>query len=302
MRDRRNRVATVFGGTGFLGRRIARKFTDDGWTVRVAVRHPARVNGDDRVEGIEADLHDDASVAAATEGAHSVVNAVSLYVEKGGDEPTFRSVHEEGAARVARHAARNGASHMIHISGVGADSRSTSRFIAARGRGEERVRAEFADATIVRPSVMFSNDDGLLNSLAKIMIRSPVFPLIGGSTRLQPVAADDVANAVLRMAGRHDVPGTTYELGGQETATMRQIVEWLRQTLAIRCAILPIPLPFALLIARFAEMLSDPPLTVAQVQLLRHDNIVSADAQGFDRLCIQSASFREGVPAFFCSG
>ena len=291
-------TVTVFGGTGFLGRRIVDHVAGGGGAVRVAVRHPEGLGRRDNITGVRADVLDEASVAAAVAGASAVVNAVSLYVEKGGAAPGFRDVHEGGAARVARLAANSDVERVVHISGIGADSGSPSRFISARGRGEEQVRAAFPGAMIVRPSVMFGGDDRFFNSLADILARSPVFPLIGGGTRLQPVAADDVAALVARALDRDDGRGETFELGGPDILTMREVIEWLRDVLHLRRAIVPVPLPVARLQARLLELLPSPPLTVSQVELLAADNVARAGAPGFDRLGLQPTSFRQVVPAY----
>lgn len=291
-------TVTVFGGTGFLGRRIVDRLAGGGATVRAAVRHPEGLGRRANVTGVRADVLDEASVAAAVAGASAVVNAVSLYVEKGGAAPGFHGVHVDGAARVARLAAHGGVERLVHISGIGADAGSPSRFIGARGRGEEQVRAAFPGATIVRPGVMFGSDDRFFNSLADILSRSPVFPLIGGGTRLQPVAADDVAALVARALDRDAGRGETFELGGPDIVTMHEIVAWLRDVLQLRRAIVPVPLPVARLQARLLELLPSPPLTVAQVELLSRDNVASARAPGFDRLGLQPTSFREAVPAY----
>lgn len=290
-------TATVFGGTGFLGGGIARQLSQDGWRVRVAVRRPERLARQDNVVGMHADVRDEESVAAAVKGASVVVNAVSLYLESPRNGLTFHAVHEDGAARVARNAANNGADRLIHISGIGADAASPSRFIGARGRGEERVLTEFGAATIVRPSVMFAENGGFLGSLAGILRCAPVFPLIGGGTRLQPVCADDVAELIGCAVERKEGDGETFELGGPEVLTMREIVGRLLEASGLRRAILPVPIPVALLQAHLLELLPSPPLTVAQVELLRGDNVANADAPGFERFGIQPASIDPFIAA-----
>jgi uncharacterized protein YbjT (DUF2867 family) len=210
---------TVFGGTGFLGRRIVARLVSDGTTVRVAVRRPERLHvgaphdGLQRVHPFPADIRNEGSVIAAVCGVEAVVNAVSAYVETR-DVP-YSAVHVHGAANVAGVCARENVSRLVHLSGIGADSASRSGYIRARGEGELAVKQAFPGATIIRSSVMFARDDAFLNSLARIVRLSPIVPLIGGgSTKLQPVLADDVAEAVCRSLSDPVAPAKTYELGG----------------------------------------------------------------------------------------
>jgi uncharacterized protein YbjT (DUF2867 family) len=203
-------TVVVFGGAGFLGRRLVDRLTAEGMTVRVAVRHPdpARIElraiGFDQVTVVTADVRDQASVAAAIAEADAVINAVSAYVEKGG--VTFEAVHVRGAENVAREAVAAGVARLVLVSGIGADPDSSSPYIRARGRGELMVRQPFPGATIVRPSVMFGPGDALFGRLAALARLLPILPLIGGGhTRLQPIFVEDVAEAITNILSD---PGT----------------------------------------------------------------------------------------------
>ena len=187
------RTVTVFGGTGFLGRRIVRHLRFREFSVRIASRHPDRGHrlfgpDDPQLQSVEADVHDERSVADALAGAYGVANAVSLYLERG--QETFHSVHVESAQRVAAQAHRAGVERFVHISGIGADAASQSRYIRKRGEGELVVRAAFRDAIVIRPAVMFGPDDAFLTSRLKLLRRRPIYPMFGlGLTRLQPAYA-----------------------------------------------------------------------------------------------------------------
>jgi uncharacterized protein YbjT (DUF2867 family) len=162
------RTVTVFGGTGFLGRRVARHLRKSGFSIRIASRHPNRGHelfgvDDPQLQSVAANIHDERSVADALVGAYGVVNAVSLYVEHG--QETFQSVHVESAERVAAQARRAGVKRLVHVSGIGSDAESSSLYIRKRGEGELAVRAAFADAAIIRPAVMFGPDDGFLTTI-----------------------------------------------------------------------------------------------------------------------------------------
>jgi uncharacterized protein YbjT (DUF2867 family) len=284
-------LVTVFGGTGFLGRRIVERLMRGGATVRVAVRHPewVKVDSDLRNAGATtamwADVRDPLSVAAAIAGAESVVNAVSAYVEKG--STTYAAVHEHGAANIARECQRQGVGRLVHISGIGADPAAPSTYIRARGRGEKIVRDALSAAVILRPSVMFGPDDAFLNALAGIVRSTPVIPLIGGGrTLMQPIHVLDVAEAVSKCLDDPDASGRIYELGGPETHSLRNIIEMIIARLGVRRSFVPIPFALAHPMARLFELLPKTPLTVAQVDLLKADSIPSPLLPGIDDLTI----------------
>src|SRR5437870_8057444 len=212
------RTVAVFGGTGFLGRRVVRHLRKHRFSVRIASRHPDREHrqfgpDDPHLQSVEANIHDERSVADALAGGYGVVNAVSLYVEHG--QQTFHSVHVESAQRVAAQAHRAGVERLVHVSGIGADAASPSRYIRKRGEGELAVRAAFADALFVRPAVMFGPDDALLTTVLKLLRQLPIYPMFGrGRTRLQPAYVEDVAEAVARVMLRAETHSKFFEFGG----------------------------------------------------------------------------------------
>jgi len=293
------RWVTVFGGTGFLGRHILKRLNGDGIAVRIAVRHPQRApdaaaSGTGPIASIEADVRDETAVAKAVAGADAVVNAVSAYVERG--DVTYKSVHELGASNVAKACKQQGVHRLIHISGIGADAASHSKYIAARGRGDLAVQQAFPGVVIFRPSVMFGRDDAFLNAVAKIVRLTPIIPLVGGGlTRLQPVHVDDVAEAALHVLQTPDSAGKTYELCGPETHTLRQIVEMVASRLGRRRLYISIPLDLADSLARFLERLPVAPLTVAQVDLLREDNVLTRGVPGLSDLGIVPRRIKDSI-------
>lgn len=279
---------TVFGGTGFLGRAVVRRLAAAGTPVRVAARHPAAPappEGGGAGEPTMADVRDEGAVARAVAGAAGVVNAVGLYLERGG--ATFDAVHVEGAARVARLAREAGVERLVHVSGIGADPRSRSRYVAARGRGEARVREQYPGAVILRPSVLFGPGDAFLRTLASVT-RLPAVPLFGdGGTRLQPVHVDDVAAAVARALEEPGTAGRTYELGGARVHSYRAIVAAVLAHHRRRRPLLPVPFAAWRLLAALASVLPAPPLTRDQVALMEVDSVVGTDAGTFADLGIE---------------
>src|SRR5882724_5493432 len=294
---------SVFGGTGFFGRRLVQRLVAEGARVRVAVRHSERARSIldaadlDRVTILRADVRDQAAVAAAVAGADAVVNAVSAYVEKGG--VTFEAIHEKGAEMIAREAAAAGVGRLVLLSGIGADPESRSPYIRARGRGELVVQQAFPGATIVRPGAMFGPGDALFGTLADLARLLPVLPLIGGGrTRLQPVYVEDVAEAIARMAADPGTAGRTYELAGPAVYTMRELVEITLRLIGRRRLLVPVPFAVATVQARLFELLPSPPLTTSQVDLLRTDNVVSGVLPGFRELGIEPKGVEEVVPTY----
>jgi NADH dehydrogenase len=295
-------TVSVFGGTGFLGRRLVRRLATEGVTVRVAVRHPERARGLgaaglDRVTVLCADVRDQASVAAAVAGAEAVVNAVSAYVEK--DGVTFEAVHEQGAKTLAQESAAAGVARFVLVSGIGADPESGSSYIRARGRGERAVQQAFPGVTVVRPGAMFGPGDALFGTLADVARLLPVLPLIGGGrTRLQPVYVEDVAEAIARVLADPGTAGGTYELAGPGVYTLRELVGITLRLIGRRRLLVPVPFAVAEVQARLFELLPSAPLTIGQVDLLRADNVASRALPGFRELNIQPKAIEEIVPTY----
>lgn len=302
MDQRRQGLVTVLGGSGFLGREIVKRLARNGWAVRVAVRRPEAVPaagwGEDagNVSAINADVRDEASLALAFEGAQAVVNAVGLYLERG--EETFEAVHAQGALNVARQGRLVGVERLIHVSGIGADPRSSSSYVRSRAKGEALVREEFPRAIIFRPSAIFGPGDALFSVLAAIARRAPVIPLFGhGQTRLQPVYVGDVAEAAGRALGEASSEGNLYELGGPDVYAYRALVELVLRQLGKRRLLLPMPFPVWALLARILSLLPTPPLTRDQVVLMRQDNVVAEDALTLDELNVVPTAVEAMLPA-----
>jgi NADH dehydrogenase len=282
----------VFGGTGFLGRRLVQRLAADGATLRIAVRSPSS-----DASAVRADVRDRQSVAPALAGADAVVNVVSAYVEK--RDITFESVHVHGARILAEEATKAGVSRLVLVSGIGADAQSRSPYIRSRGRGELAVREAFPRATLVRPSAMFGPGDALFAGLADLVRILPAVPLIGGGrTRLQPVYVEDVAEAIARILSRPDTAGQTYELAGPYTYTLRELIGLTLRLMHKRRPLVPLPIAIAEIQARLFELLPNPPLTTAQVDLLRSDNLASGSLPGFRDLGITPKAVEDLVPTY----
>jgi NADH dehydrogenase len=275
---------TVFGGTGFLGRRVVSRLLARGFVVRSVSRHPERARDSPMLAQVYADIHDEESLAVVLRDARGAVNAVSLYAERGHE--TFHAVHVLGAERVARLAGRAGVEHFVHVSGIGADPKSRSLYIRKRGEGEAAVKSILPHAVIMRSAVMFGPDDVFLNTIVGLMRALPIYPLFGrGQTRLQPTFVEDVGEAVARVLERGDAhPDDVYEMGGPRAYTYRELLQTIAQRLDKRPLLLPLPFSIWHALARVAELLPRPPLVRNQVELMQIDTVAGPDMRGFGSL------------------
>ena len=289
------RIVTVFGGTGFLGRAIVRRVAGTGARVRIAARWPEKAEFPGlsaQIERSRVDVREEEGVKAALHGAYVAVNSVSLYEEHGGLD--FESIHVEGAARIARLARDDGVEQVVHISGIGVDPTSSSAYVRARARGEQRVREAFPNATVLRPSVLFGPGDSFIRTLDGLS-RLPVIPLFGdGSVRLQPVYVEDVAEAVNSALGQP--AGGAFELGGRDILSYREILRAVLRERSRRRLLLPVPFPIWRALAGIASLLPSPPLTRDQVALMQADNVVASGVRNFSDLHITPRGFRELLP------
>ena len=292
---------TVFGGSGFLGSEIVTQLATAGVSTRVAVRNPdvcpvPQSTATD-ITAVYADVRDERTVAQALEGSDAAVNAVGLYVEHGAE--SFVQVHEQGALNVARQCAEKGVRRLVHVSGIGADLNSPSAYVRARAKGELFVTETFPRATILRPSVIFGPRDKFLNTFAKIARSTPVLPLFGrGATRLQPVYVKDVAGAVLGALSANDAEGRTYEIGGPRSYSYRELVTLVLDQAHMRRLLLPVPFGVWDVLAAAASVLPRPPLTAAQVTLMKQDNVVAEGASSLETLNIAPTALEDVLPGY----
>jgi NADH dehydrogenase len=297
------RLITVFGGSGFIGRHLVRRLARAGDRVNVAVRHVEEAKflkpmGDvGQVTPVRASLTDPAMIASALAGADAVVNLVGILYERG--QQSFEAIHHEGAARLAAAAKAAGARRFVQISAIGADLESDSAYQQSKARGEHAVRAAFPESVILRPSVVFGPEDDFFNRFGALALMAPVLPLIGGGhTRFQPVYVGDVADAIMKALDDPATSGKLYELGGPRVYSFRALMEFLLGQIGRKRLLVPLPFAIASIQAFFMELLPKPLLTRDQVIMLRHDNVVSADALGLVDLGIVPTAVEAIVPSY----
>ncbi|MCX7380308.1 MAG: complex I NDUFA9 subunit family protein [Alphaproteobacteria bacterium] len=295
------RIATVFGGSGFIGRYVVKRLAAAGYRVRIAVRDTEAaavlkpMGGVGQVVALRAPVTDAAAVAQAVAGAEVVVSLVGILAE--GRPGDFQRIHSVGAGTVAQAASAAGVRRLVHVSALGVSAEHPSLYARSKAAGEAAVRAAFPASVILRPSLVFGPEDAFFNRFARIAQLSPVMPVIGGATRFQPVYVGDVADAV--MAALSDAAaGQTYELGGPRVATMRELLAYiLAQTARPRCMI-TVPAGLARLQAMVLERMPGKPLTRDQLLLLDRDNVVAQGAAGLAALGVAATPIEAVVPAY----
>jgi NADH dehydrogenase len=295
-------VATVFGGSGFLGRYVVKRLAAAGHVVRVAVRDteaalflkPMGAVG--QIVPLHTSLAEPATVARAVAGADLVVNLVGILVERRAGD--FHRIQGEGAGRIATAAAGAGVARLVHVSAIGADIASASGYAKSKGEGEAAVHAAFPAASILRPSLVFGPEDDFFNRFGAMARNLPFMPVIAGDTKFQPVYVADVADAVMAALRRADATGRTFELGGPKIWTFRGLLQWILAQTQRRRTLIEVPMGAARFQASILERLPGKLLTRDQLILLSRDNVVGPDMPGLADLGITAAPIELVVPAY----
>ncbi|MCS6780887.1 MAG: complex I NDUFA9 subunit family protein [Geminicoccaceae bacterium] len=298
----RDKVVTVFGGAGFIGRHVVKRLAAKGATIRVATRSPETAGhllpmGEVGQIVLARFAEDEATIGALVAGAWGVVNLIGILFERRPGD--FERVQARLPGTIARAAAEAGAERLVHLSAIGADPASPSLYARTKAAGEAAVRAAFPNAVILRPSIVFGPEDGFFNRFAAMARIAPALPLVGGgATRFQPVYVGDVAEAVIAGLERPELAGKTFELGGPRVYTFKELLEYVLAVTGRRRLLVPLPFGLARIQARLLEILPTPPLTRDQVALLERDNVVTAGMPGLAELGIQPTPVEAIVPGY----
>lgn len=296
------KLATVFGGSGFIGRYVVKRLAARGYVVRVAGRYPEaalflKPMGDvGQIVPLAASLNDEAAVTRAIEGSEFVVNSVGILAEsRAGD---FQRIHAEGPGRIARIAASAGVRKLVHISALGADPRSDSLYASSKAAGEAQVLQAFPQATILRPSVVFGPEDHFFNRFAGMARMLPFMPIVAGETKFQTVYVGDVADAAMAALDRADAAGRVFELGGPRVLSMREIIAYILKETGRDHRMVNMPMCLLRLQARVLQHLPGKLLTVDQLKLLAKDNIVTPGSSGLAELGVTPTPIELVVPSY----
>jgi uncharacterized protein YbjT (DUF2867 family) len=298
-----SKLVTVFGASGFLGRHIVRALANDGWRVRAAVRYPntahflkpmGRVG---QIQLLKTNVTDDKAVDGALRGADAAINLVGILSESGSQR--FSALHADAAERIARLCAKHGVGRLVHVSALGADRSSSSAYARSKAEGEERLRAVFPSVTILRPSIVFGPEDDFFNRFSWLARIAPALPLIGGGrTRFQPVYAGDVALAVRAVLNDAATAGITYELGGPEVLTLKDVMQLVLKQTQRKRVLVAVPFALARPLGAVLGLFPKPMLTLDQVRLLGQDNVVAAGAHGLRDLGIVPTAAEAILPSY----
>ena len=319
------RIVTVFGGSGFLGRHVIQKLAREGALLRVALRRPELAGfltsmGDiGQVTLMQANVRDDESVARAIEGAGEVVNLVGILYEKG--RQSFTEVHALAPGRIGRAAAAAGVEKLVHVSAIGADARADSAYARSKAAGETALGEAFPQATVLRPGIIFGPEDDFFNKFGALARISPILPVFfnirqrpkihleglypmpeieAGTTRMQPVHVEDVTEAMSRVLAdsSNESAGKTYELGGPNIYSFRELMELVARQTQYKRFLVPVPYIAADIMGRLAQFMPEPPFTADQAKMLRVDNVVAEGALTLDDLGIEASPAELILPTY----
>jgi uncharacterized protein YbjT (DUF2867 family) len=299
-------LVTVFGGSGFIGGQAVRALARKGWRIRVAVRQPnlayeMRLHGDvGQIDIVQANIRNEPSIRRALAGATACVNLVGVLYESG--RQGFQSLHAMGAATVAKVAREEGVERLVQMSALGADPDSPSKYARTKAMGEAAVREAFPEAVILRPSIAFGPKDDFFNRFARMATLSPVLPIVGAETKMQPVFVGDVARAIAQAVTEPDCAGRLYELGGPAVFSFRELMEMMLAEIHRRRLVLPVPFPIAGLIGKGGDLIAalglKPPLTEDQAVMLKSDNVCSGQAPGLAELGVTPVTLEAVLPTY----
>lgn len=294
-------LVTVVGGSGFLGRYIVQRLAEAGYRVRVAVRHPDRalflkpLGGLGQIQLVRGDIGSDVQMAAAFAGAAAGINLVGILDEKAGQK--FVRVQAEGAGRAARAAAAAGIARYVQVSAIGADAGSPVPYARTKAQGEANVLAAIPQAVILRPSLVVGPEDQFLNRFAAMARSAPALPVIAGNSRFQPVYVLDVAAAVVAALTLPGVAGRTFELGGPEALSFRDILKMINRETRAKRSLVEVPDGIARLMGKMGDLLPFMPMTSDQFAMLQKDNVVAAGMPGLAELGLTPTPMAAFVPA-----
>lgn len=323
------RLVTVFGGNGFIGRHIVQRLVNEGARVRVACRDPEAalflkpLGNPGQIVAVKANVANADEVARAVKGADAVVNCAGILKQFGRN--SFENVHVVGSGVVAKAAAAAKVKSLVHISALGADEKSGSRYARSKAQGDAEVLAAYPQATILRPSIVLGADDNFLNTFAAVSRWSPVVPIIGcpilpqlkmvravgtqwlipsfvfcgfSGTRFQPVYVGDVADAAMKALEGGKAQGNTYEITGPRPYTFRRLMELMLAAMGRKRFIVPYPTPLAYMNALFWEMVPGKPFTRDMVYMLKNDNLPSGSAKTIKDLGINPRGIESVLPTY----
>lgn len=297
-----NKVVTVLGGSGFVGRYVVSRLAQHGALIKVGCRnanqamHLLPMGAVGQIKLIPTNVRDEESLRSIIHGSDVVINLVGILSETG--KQTFKGLHEKAAGVIAKIAKEANVGKLIHLSSMGVKSTASSRYAVTKAKAEENIYLSFRQATIIRSSLIYGAEDNFFNKFAKLAMISPFLPLIGdGKTKFQPVYVGDVADAIIEVL-RQNFQGQTFELGGQEIYTFKQLMTMIKGVINRDSCLVSIPFVFAYIIGAVCQLLPKPLLTIDQVRLLKVDSVLTYTKPGFQELGIQPKAVEAIIPSY----
>jgi len=298
----KNKVITVFG-TGFIGKNLIYQLLETGNIVRAVSRNPylqgklGTMGSSSNLDICYGNIVRPQTIEKYIANSDIIINLVGVLHESGGE--SYFDSHVTGIKNIAKLSAKYGVNELIHISSIGADINSESKYQSTKGQGEKVLLENFSKAKVVRPSIVFGPDDGFFSVQSKIVKLSPIVPMFGGgNNKFQPVYVKDLIEGIIKLLNSKNDQGKIYEFGGPDIMTMKEVYELILKTLKIRRFLIPAPTVAAKLIATFAQLLPDPIITRDLVKILKFDNVVNEKSNTLASLNISAQSSKVIVPTY----
>ena len=298
----KNKVITVFG-TGFIGKNLIYQLLETGNVVRAVSRNPylqgklGPMGSSSNLDICYGNIVRPQTIEKYIENSDIIINLVGVLHESGGE--SYFDSHVTGIKNIAELSSKYEVDELLHVSSIGADINSDSKYQSTKGQGEKVLLENFPKAKIVRPSIVFGPDDGFFSVQSKIVKLSPIVPMFGGgNNKFQPVYVKDLIDGIIRLLNSKDDQGKIYEFGGPDVMTMKEVYELILKTLEIRRLLIPAPIVAAKLIATFAQLLPDPIITRDLVKILKFDNVVNEKSNTLASLNISAQSSKVIVPTY----
>ena len=297
------KIATIFGGSGFIGRHLIRRLTKQDYRILVATRSPhlsvflKPLGGSGQVELVKTNLYDSNDIKNILKNSNVVINLVGILYEN--KKQKFHNLHSEFPNMLSKICSENNIEKLIHVSALGVKENHTSKYTQSKYNGEKYIQNNFKNPIILRPSVIFGPEDKFFNTFASLAQFSPALPLVGGGkTKFAPIYVEDVANAIIEVLELNNSEPKIYELGGPENYSFKELMEILLKEIKKKRFLIPIPFGVAKFQSYFLQMMPNPLLTPDQVELLKHHNIVSGDYPTLKDLGITGTPIQSILPKY----
>ena len=286
----------IFGGSGQIGRHLIRKLTKNDYKVTVVTRnihqkgHIIKTQGNaGYIDIVESNIFNEAKIKSLFERADICINLVGILYEK--KTSSFKNIHTIFPSLLAKLSKQNNLRHLIHLSALGINEAIDSDYAKSKLEGEKELLKNFPLTTILRPSVVYSTDDNFTTNFMTLLNRLPVFPLYyNGQTKFMPIHSSDLVDIIYNIISKN-INSHIIECVGNETLTLKEIIEKLLNLIDKRRILLPVPLFFGKLSAKFFQLFPKPLITEDQLRLLKYNNIVSGKYKtnsdiGFPAKCL----------------